>query len=136
MWEIYTLVILAIVNFVIAILNSLAALRFNNLLNLIVGVFCTFVCLYLASVTVDIYDSRMTEGKEKAEIENYYKIKNKIEEIKTSESIQNKTELLFYIYPKVEEVNDIIMKNKKHYDSKWDGFEYSEKIGNLKILEL
>ncbi len=137
MGEIYFNIGLAVINFILACINIILGF-FNNKSSFVyTGLFNLVIALLISYITYSMYDRNvMTEIKEEYEIESYYKINDLVEKIKQDTTILNKTELLFSIKPQVDEVNKIIEINRNNYDSWWNGYQYSEKIGNLKRIRL
>lgn len=128
---------LAIINFILACINTILGF-FNNKSSFVyTGLFNLVIALFISYITYSMYDRNvMTKIKEEDEIEAYYKINNLVEKIKQDTTILNKTDLLFSIESQVDEINEIIEINRNNYDSRWNGYQYSEKIGNLKKIRL
>lgn len=127
---------LAIINLILGLINVCVGINRDKNSNLFTGIFSLIVCLVCTWNSFDIYNSRMTVEKEQSEIEAYYEVRGIVERIKTDTTMVNKSEILYFIQPKIDEINDIIEENKTHYNSGWNGMAYSEKIGKLEKIRL
>ena len=70
------------------------------------------------------------------EIESKYNsLKRKVEVVKTLDYSER---VVFYpdLTKEVEKMNNLIEKHKFNYNSKWDGYYYSSKIGQLEPINL
>lgn len=65
----------------------------------------------------------------------YYSLKERVDVIKT---LNYSERVVFYpdLTKEVEKMNNLIEKHKFNYDSKWDGYYYSSKIGQLEPINL
>lgn len=122
-----------IINFILGLINVCVWIKDKDT-NLFCGIFSLIVCLVCTWNSIIVYNSRMTEAKEQSEIEAYYEVRSIVEKIKTDTTMVNKSEILYFIQPKIDEINDIIEENKTHYNSGWNGMAYSEKIGKLEKI--
>jgi len=134
MGVIYLNIGLAIFNFILACI-IIALGFFNNKSSFVyAGIFNLVVALFISYITYSTYNRNVMTKIKEEDIESYYKYL--VEKIKQDTTTLNKTDLLFSIEPEVDEINKIIEINRNNYDSWWDGYQYSEKIGNLKKIRL
>ena len=124
--------ILLIINLVLAVIN----LSSTNSSRRLAGIFNSFVTIIIAVVILYLFITRPTEADFEEEIVKYNNIKKEIELVSKTEDHEMRAILIPQLVIKINDMNEEILEHKTKCNSKWDGYSYSEKIGNLEPLSL